>query len=168
MIIGVISEYLVAARVAWHGELAIVNRNWNSCSEIRIYTPPRRRRRRQERNQPGCPDGLAQLFLRFRHFLSSSPPAVLPTEDFMAFQAAAVAKLSFPQFSKVEKINISFKLHFSSLNSQMLEQINPRDMVKKTCIGGQVCDQPLSFGVEWRCNSPSLFLVYRGHCLWRH
>ena len=52
---------------------------------------------------PGCPAGLAQLFLRFRHFLSSFPPAVLPTEDFMAFQAAAVAKLSFPSSQKWRK-----------------------------------------------------------------
>ena len=33
---------------------------------------------------------------------------------------------------------------------------------------GATDGQPLSFGVEWRCCSPSLFLVYKGHCLWKH
>ena len=74
--------------MAWR--MAIVNRNWNSCSEIRIYTPPASPVKKPAGQLTGTVISPISAF----SLLLPSLPLLLPTEDFMAFQAAAVATLS--------------------------------------------------------------------------
>ena len=81
--------YPLSRSLAWHGVA-----NGDSQQELEFLFGDKdlhtARLASREASRPSC--SLAQLFLRFRHFLSL--PLLPPTEDFMAFQAAAVSTLS--------------------------------------------------------------------------
>ena len=125
------TEYLVAARVAWHGELAIVNRNWNSCSEIRIYTPLPSPAVSQEASQPvGYLVGRTGTVISpISAFSLLFPSRRSADRGFYGISSGSSGQNFIPQFAKVEKVNVSFRLLFGSLYSQMLEQITPRDVL---------------------------------------
>ena len=131
------TEYLVAARVAWHGELAIVNRNWNSCSEIRIYTPPPSPPPpsvKKPARLPGCPAGrlpgwTGTVISPISAFSLLFPSRRSADRGFYGISSGSSGQTFIPQFAKVEKVNVSFRLLFGSLYSQMLEQITPRDVL---------------------------------------
>ena len=117
-----ISEYLVA----WHGMA-----NGDSQQELEFLFRDKDLHTASV-SQVVSLAGRPHWHSYFSDFGIFSPPPALADRGFYGISSGSSGQTFIPQFAKVEKVNVSFRLLFGSLYSQMLEQITPRDVLYRT------------------------------------
>ena len=95
---------LVPSRgMAWR--MAIVNRNWNSCSEIRIYTPPASPVEKSRSQPVGLlPGTVISPISAFSLLLPSLPPTAPADRGFYGISSGCSCHSFYSWSVKVEKV----------------------------------------------------------------